>query len=197
MNSHSTSTTQPSRPSAAGPAFQTIDAQTVNRWLSDGEAVLIDVREPDEHARERIAGTIPMPLSRFDPGALAPLRDRKIIMHCKGGHRSADACAIAASSGPAGIDLYSLGGGIDAWKKQNLPVDVNTTVSRISVLRQVQIVVGTLVLAGSALAWFTRPEWIVVPAFFGAGLLFAGSTGFCGLAAVLSRMPWNNASAKC
>lgn len=166
------------------------DPLTVNRWLASGEAVLIDVREPDEHARERIAGARLMPLSRFDAGALVPLAGKKVVMHCRSGRRSVDACRLAGGRG-AGLELYSLTGGIDAWKKHNLPVEFNAAAPRMSILRQVQLTAGTIVLIGCALAWFVHPGWIGLAAFIGAGLTFAGASGTCGMAALLSRMPWN------
>lgn len=84
-----------------------------------------------------------------------------------------------------------LGGGIEAWKKAGLPTVVNTGVSRISVMRQVQLVIGVSVLVGSALAWFVDPRFVAIPAFFGAGLTFAGATGTCALASLIARLPWN------
>jgi CHASE2 domain-containing sensor protein len=70
-------------------------------------------------------------------------------------------------------------------------VRLDTRVSGWSVMRQVQLTIGACVLAGSALAWFVDPRFVAVPAFFGAGLCFAGLTGTCGLAAVIGWMPWN------
>jgi hypothetical protein len=70
----------------------------------------------------------------------------------------------------------------------------------MSIMRQVQLVVGVGVLIGAALAWWVHPGFVIIPAFLGAGLAFAGATGTCGLAAVLSRMPWNRgapAAASC
>jgi hypothetical protein len=34
-------------------------------------------------------------------------------------------------------------------------------------------------------------NFALIPAFLGAGLTMAGSTGWCGLAILLSKMPWN------
>jgi hypothetical protein len=48
-----------------------------------------------------------------------------------------------------------------------------------------------MTLAGTVLGVAVSPWFFVVPAFFGAGLTFAGLTGFCGLARVLMKMPWN------
>lgn len=170
-----------------------IDAGTARRWLESGAAVLIDVREPDEHARERIAGAKLNPLSRFDPGLIGAAPGQRVVLHCKGGKRSADACRLAASR--AGTEVFSLAGGIEAWKKAGLPVISGGRGPGVSVMRQVQMVVGGAVLAGSALAWLAHPWFLAVPAFFGAGLLFAGISGTCALASVLGRMPWNRSSA--
>lgn len=58
-------------------------------------------------------------------------------------------------------------------------------------MRQVQITVGFFVLLASLLAVTVNPAWVYLCMFFGAGLLFAGLSGFCGLALILAKMPWN------
>jgi hypothetical protein len=60
-------------------------------------------------------------------------------------------------------------------------------------MRQVQIVVGTIVAACSTLAILVSPWFAVLSGLMGLGLLVAGSTGTCGMAALLSLMPWNRA----
>ncbi len=188
-------TTLTSAPSMAAP-FQEASPAQVRQWLRSGEAVLIDVREPDEFAREYIAGATLLPLSRFDPAQalLKAKPGQRIVMQCKSGRRSADACRLATPLAAAGHTVFTLAGGIEAWKKENLPVELNTSVSGVSVMRQVQLVIGVGVLAGSALAWFVHPAFVGIPAFFGAGLTFAGATGTCALATVIGMMPWNKAA---
>jgi hypothetical protein len=90
----------------------------------------------------------------------------------------------------SGLDLYNLTGGIESWKRQ-FPVETDTSAPRLSILRQVQITAGGIVLIGCALAWLVHPAFIGLSAFIGAGLVFAGSTGTCGMASLLSVMPWN------
>jgi hypothetical protein len=58
-------------------------------------------------------------------------------------------------------------------------------------MQQVQLVIGMGTFAGALLAILLDPWFAVIPAFFGAGLSMAGTTGWCGLAFVLGRMPWN------
>ncbi len=169
----------------------------VRAWLDAGSATLVDVREPDEHARERIPAARLVALSNFDPArALQHLKPgQSLVLHCRSGKRSLDAANRAAPLAAANnVPLYNMTGGIEAWKQDSLPVQTDTSVARISLMRQVQLVIGAGVVTGAALAWFVHPAFLAIPAFFGAGLIFAGATGTCGLAALLSRMPWNRAS---
>ena len=57
--------------------------------------------------------------------------------------------------------------------------------------RQVRIAAGALVLLGSILAWQVSLGFIALPAFVGAGLMFAGITDTCGMGMMLAKMPWN------
>jgi hypothetical protein len=66
---------------------------------------------------------------------------------------------------------------------------------RLPVDRQVQLIAGTMVLTGVALGTLVNPWFLVISAFFGAGLTFAGATGTCGLALMLMKMPWNRPTA--
>jgi len=61
----------------------------------------------------------------------------------------------------------------------------------LPIMRQVQIVAGSVVLLSVLLGFSVDPRIGWVAAFIGAGLTFAGVTGFCGLAKLLALMPWN------
>ena len=165
----------------------------VQKWLGSGDAILVDVREADEHARERIQGAQLAPLSTFNPGQVRAMvkPGQRLVMHCKSGRRASDAARMMAEFASAGLAISSMTGGIEGWKAEKFPVVLNKTVSKISVMRQVQIVIGLGVLVGAALAWFVHPAFIAIPAFFGAGLTFAGVSGTCALASIIGKMPWN------
>jgi hypothetical protein len=55
----------------------------------------------------------------------------------------------------------------------------------------VQIVAGSMALAGALLAWLVSPWFIVLSGFVGAGLMFAGITDTCMMAMMLSKLPYN------
>jgi len=188
----------PGRAEAADAALVVATPRQVREWLLAGEAVLVDVREPDEHAREQIIGARLMPLSKFDAAMVVDSvkPGQRLVMHCRGGTRSADAARMAASLTSAGVPVVSMSGGIEAWKQDGLPTQVNRGVARVSVMRQVQMVIGAGVLCGAGLAWFVHPGFMAIPAFFGAGLTFAGASGTCALAMLIGKMPWNRVGGK-
>jgi rhodanese-related sulfurtransferase len=99
---------------------QNLEPADVTRWLAERAIVLIDVREPDEFASEHIHGALLYPLSTFDPQALPAPGDRKIVLQCGSGMRSAKALTICADAGVAVAGHVA--GGIKAWKAAGLPV---------------------------------------------------------------------------
>lgn len=156
------------------------------RAAIEAGARMIDIRGADEHARERIPGAISLPLDRI--GDL-PRDGHPVIFHCKSGMRTATNSAqlrAAAGSAPA----YILEGGIEAWRQAGQPV-VTDRAQPLEIMRQVQITAGALVLTGVLLGTFVAPGFFGLSAFMGAGLMFAGVTGWCGMANLLRVMPWN------
>ncbi len=156
--------------------------------LSAGGVTLIDIRDPDEFAREHIAGAVSMPVASIAASGLALEPRGKVVFHCKSGMRTATHCATLAAHVDG--EAYMLTGGIEAWKQQGRRV-ITDKAAPLELNRQVQITIGVLVLVGAALAAFAHPGFILAPAFFGAGLLFAGLSGWCGMAKVLAAAPWN------
>jgi rhodanese-related sulfurtransferase len=152
-------------------------------------AVLIDIREADEHAREHIPGARHHALSRIDKNAPVRQGDDVLVFHCRSGARTKTNAPKLAAAAPA-CESYILEGGIDAWKKAGLPVKLDRS-QPIDIMRQVQIGAGSLVLLGAALGYALTPAFYGLSAFVGAGLLFAGISGFCGMARLLALMPWN------
>jgi rhodanese-related sulfurtransferase len=167
-----------------------IKAAAVKTLLDRGDAVLIDVREPDEHARERIEGARLAPLSRFDSVSLVgeAERGKVAVFHCNSGNRTAQAADRLLGAGFA--EAYQLEGGIQGWKRAGLPVIADRK-APLPIMRQVQIAAGSLVLLGIVLAVLVSPWFMALSAFVGAGLIVAGITGFCGMANLLLHMPWN------
>lgn len=103
------------------PAHKEVTVQELDAMLRAGEAVVIDVREPDEFAAGHIPGAINMPLSSFQASRLPAANGRRLVLNCLGGKRSAmalDKCSVAQEV----VDTH-LAGGFGAWQAARLPVE--------------------------------------------------------------------------
>ncbi len=172
--------------------LKSVSPERAAELISAG-AVLVDIRESDEHARERIPGARHHALSRIDADNPARAGDDVLIFHCRSGARTKGNAARLASSAPQTCETFILEGGLDAWKKAGLPVALDRK-QPIDIMRQVQIGAGSLVLIGVVLGALVSPGFYALSGFVGAGLLFAGVTGFCGMARILGAMPWNRSA---
>lgn len=176
------------------PLISPIDAAAL---LADGKAILIDVREADEFSSRHVPAALSRPLSVADAGPLVCGSGIDMIFTCLSGGRTSANVARLAALAPAGRG-HILAGGINAWGKAGLPLtgsSQNAGAAPLPIMRQVQIAAGALVLAGVLLSVLAAPAWILLSAFVGAGLTFAGASGWCGMARLLAVMPWNRAAA--
>lgn len=163
-----------------------IDPATLQTWLQDGACLAIDVREPGEFLREHVPGSRSMPLGTLDPAALAP-GGKKVALLCASGAR---AKLAAQRLSAAGIGAVCLEGGLAAWRRAGFAVADNPK-APLPLMRQVQIVAGSLVVLGVALGTFANPAFYALAGFVGAGLVFAGASGWCGMAQLLAKLPYN------
>jgi rhodanese-related sulfurtransferase len=165
------------------------DVNLVNPRDVGGDVLLLDVRGPDEFEAAHIDGAVLHPLPGLNAQAVAKLAEGKTasVLICRTGYRGRQAAERLAANGLTSLTV--LDGGIQAWKEAGLPLVRGQ--QTISLERQVRIGAGALVAIGVALGYFVHPGWLILPAFVGLGLVFAGVTNFCGMGLLLARMPWN------
>lgn len=174
-------------------SLKKIDPIASKERLDAGTAILVDIREADEYAREHIVGAHLVPLSGFDAHDLDREHGKAVIFHCKSGNRTAaNASRILAKGFP---EAYILAGGIDGWKAAGLPIHREPS-APLELQRQVQLAAGSLVVLGVVLGFAITPWLFGLSAFVGLGLMFAGATGTCGMANLLTVMPWNRPTAQ-
>jgi adenylyltransferase/sulfurtransferase len=97
----------------------TITATELKAMLdNDDKIFLVDVREPNEYEIVSIPGSVLIPKDQFLNGsALERLpQDRRIVLHCKSGARSAECLAVVKNAGFS--DAVHVGGGVLAWVSQ-------------------------------------------------------------------------------
>lgn len=174
---------------------ETITASELASRIAAGEHVdLIDVRTPAEYTEIHAEPAVLLPLDRLTPDALKAARtakdDSPVYVICKSGSRGRQACEKMLA---AGLHVINVEGGTTAWAAAGLPVVRGK--KTISLERQVRIVAGAMVFAGTLAGALIDPLFLVIPGFVGLGLVFAGVTDSCGMAMILARMPWNQAGA--
>lgn len=152
-----------------------------------GNVVFIDVRTPGEYRACHIKGLKNIPIDLLANHIEDLKKYDTVYVSCGSGMRSQKGCEALKASGLRNI--VNVAGGLAEWQKSGYPVERGKGV--ISIMRQVQIIAGGLVLLSAFLAYFWDFNFILLAGFVGAGLLFAGLSGTCAMAVLLQRMPWN------
>ena len=175
----------------------TITVQQFAPLSRQGGFDLIDVRTPMEFYELHAVGALLAPLDTLNPQAIMDSRGAKakepLYVICRSGGRSAQACKLFEKAGYSNV--VNVDGGTLAWEQSGLPVNRGER-KMISLERQVRISAGFLTLVGSLLA-IISPWFLIIPAFIGAGLTFAGFSNTCGMGMMLAKMPWNKSLNSC
>ncbi len=153
---------------------------------------LVDVRTTPEFNSESIDATCRnIPLDKISTLDLP--KESQIILVCASGNRSSRARDTLLNQGFTNV--YSLDGGLADWKENKLPI--RRVKGTLPIMRQVQIAAGILILIGTIGSLFLTSALIWLAVFVGAGLTFAGLSGWCGMAILLGHMPWNKKLQEC
>ena len=104
------------------PQSTEIPPETLHRWIGDGEAVLVDVREANEVASARLAEAVHLPMSAFDEDRIPTATGKKVVFVCAMGLRSEQVRQYVLSKGILD-EAYNLAGGLKAWTQAGLPLE--------------------------------------------------------------------------
>lgn len=170
---------------------ENITAQQAQELINKG-AKFIDIRSPEEFSRERLEHSTNIPAEELAIMQMLPshlVSAPCLIFHCQSGFRTKNAIDDIDKFAEDSRKVYILEGGLNAWKNQGYATDFDPK-QPLPIMRQVQVAAGSLVLLGTVLAFFSK-FFLLITAFVGGGLVFAGLTGFCGMAKVLEKAPWN------
>lgn len=110
-----------SEPNPFGGRITHLSPEEVRAGIADGTILLVDVREPNEVAAERIPGSVIYPLSRFDPAGLPDPEGKRLVFSCRSGQRSQRAAAAAQG---AGLPYEEhMRGGIIGWRQAGFDIE--------------------------------------------------------------------------
>jgi len=176
--------------------MNSISPRELHRKMASGAPLaLVDVRTPSEYRATHVPGATLEPLHSRDPARVMreTAADGPVYVLCQSGTRARQAINRLERAGLRNCVLVE--GGTAGWVQEGFPVERQPGYG-MSLERQVRIVAGALVLAGTLLGLFWNRFFLGLPALVGGGLVFAGVTDTCGLGMVLARMPWNQRGAK-
>ncbi len=161
---------------------EVVDTETKNPSVD-----FINVCTPAEYKEKHIPGVRNVPLDVL-ANYVEELKNKETIyVHCRSGNRGKKAIEQLQQLGVT-AELVNVEGGLMAWSEAGYATGSHTT--RMPIMQQTLLAAGSLVLLGYALS-LADPRFIYVSVFVGAGLTFAGLTGWCGMSQLLARMPWN------
>lgn len=166
-----------------------ITAKELKQLYETENLLICDIREADEYNREHIIGAKNTPISKFNADDFNELsKHKKLVIHCQSGNRTRmnenRFKTILCN------EILVLCDGINDWKKEGCDIAKNHK-APLPLMRQVQITAGSLIVLGAILSLTVSINFIYLSGFIGAGLLFAGITGFCGMANLLMFLPYN------
>lgn len=148
----------------------------------------INVCSPAEYAEKHIPGVRSVPLDTLAQHLNEFSAKKTIYVQCRSGNRGRQAIEILQKLGVS-AELINVEGGLLAWEEANYMTGSHT--QKLPIMRQVFIGAGALVLIGVLLTHFVHQNFIILPFFVSLGLLVSGITGWCGMAFLLAKMPWN------
>jgi sulfur dioxygenase len=165
-----------------------ITVEELARALGGADAPLVvDVRLPAEYGSMHLDPSVSLPLDEIARRRIELPRERELVLVCRTGARARLAVAELT-----GFRTRVLEGGLVAWQGAGHPVVEGK--AHMSLERQVRIAAGALACTGGVLAVAVSPWFGLLPAFVGAGLVYAGITDRCGMAILLGRLPYNRRS---
>lgn len=151
------------------------------------KSIIVNVCTPAEYAEEHIADSLNIPLDQL-PQRLEELKPyQNIYVHCRSGKRSEVASKILIQKLKS--QIFNVQGGLMEWKAKGFSTITNT--KRVPIMRQVFIAASLLLWLG-LLGFYVVGAWgLLLVAIVASGLLISGVTGWCGMAFLLAKMPWN------
>ena len=102
--------------------YSSVSPTESTQMINRDDALIIDVRESNEYSTGHIINSVHIPLSGLKSRIkeLEKHKTQKLILACRSGHRSSQACATLKKEGFE--QVFNLSGGVMAWESANLPL---------------------------------------------------------------------------
>lgn len=162
--------------------------EVIESEANNNSVDFVNVCTPAEYKERHIKGVRNIPLDTLSQHVSELNGKSTVYIHCRSGNRGRQAIETLEKLGVT-AELVNVEGGLLAW--QDAGFETRSHTNRLPVMRQVFIGAGSLVLLGLGLGYFISDAYLLIALFVSIGLLVSGITGWCGMALLLSKMPWN------
>ena len=112
-------------PLLRGPGGSSLSTLQATQLINHDDALMLDVRDADAYAQSHIINARNIPMAQLEARAVELARqkgkERPVIVHCETGNRSTAGAALLSKHGFEKV--FTLSGGIAAWKQAGLPVE--------------------------------------------------------------------------
>lgn len=172
-----------------------VSASEIFKQNAAEDLCLVDVRTAAEVRNEALPGIITMPLDELDADKLQAVIDRRsqgdqtVYLICQTGKRAQ--LAADKLAGKLRQPLVVIDGGMNSIKQAGISFLQTEHKPMISLVRQVRIAAGALVILGVILGLTVHIGFLRLSAFVGAGLMFSGITDSCTMGMLIAKAPWN------
>jgi rhodanese-related sulfurtransferase len=166
-----------------------VDVEQASEVMTQN-AIILDVRTPAEFQSKYIPGSHNIPLDQLPAYTNEIVKlagNTPVLLICQSGTRASKAAEILHTTSLSSIAL--LDGGIAAWEAAGKPYKRGG--QKWSLERQVRGVAGTLVLLGALGGLFAWKPLTWISALIGGGLAYSAASNACGMALLLSKLPYN------
>jgi rhodanese-related sulfurtransferase len=165
-----------------------VSPEQAEELIQDGARIL-DVRTTGEFESVHISGSYNVPLDLLSEHRRELIKsvDTPIVLVCASGNRAQQADNALREAGLNSVTVME--GGITAWEQRGQAVIRGP--EKWSLERQVRLVAGSLVVLGALGGLLVWQPLTLLSLFVGGGLTFAAITNTCGMAMLLSKLPYN------
>ncbi len=160
----------------------------INAEKSNSTIDFINVCTPVEYNEKHISGVRNVPLDEIEKHISEFNSKKTIYVHCRSGNRSKKAIEILEALGVV-AEMVNVEGGLMAWEQAKF--DTTSLSRKLPLMRQVFLCAGILIITAHLLAYVVDTRFAFLSLLVGIGLTISGLTGWCGMALLLSKMPWN------
>lgn len=172
-----------------------LSAHQAHEWLTQHEAILIDVRHPTAHQALHIANTLHVPDPDQIPQIITENPTERVILLCQNGNHAKQISAallLQQNEAMEGVLFYILDGGMNGWRNANLPVVRDSdSATGLALERQVQITLGVALLVCILFSWMFSGLWLFLVIAIAVGQIYSGLTGWYGFQQLVLMLPWN------